>query len=178
MPKHALLTATLMLGLCTLPACATAGRAVVGTVGTAAKTTISTAGTATRVAARAAGAAGNVAIDAASTGQRTAATATTGAANGAAREGGKLAVRGIASAGQAGFRAMTADDSSVSEDVLAHRAGLAMNYPREEMTIGNVFQTGARTDFLAVSPQGQAANCYVMQESGTVSNAACQAVAE
>jgi len=174
MPKHALLTATLMLGLCTLPACATAGRAVVGTVGTAAKTTISTAGTATRVAARTAGAAGNVAIETTSMGQRTAAAAATGAVNGAAREGGKLAVRGLASAGQAGFRAMTADDSSVSEETLAHRAGLALQYPRKELTIGNVFEAGTRTDFLAISPQGEAANCYVIQEAGTVSSALCQ----
>lgn len=174
MHKRPLLTLALISSLIMLPACAAAGSAVVGTVGTAAKVAVGTAGTATNVAVRTAGAAGNVAIGTASIGQRAAASAATGAANGAAREGGRLAVRGAASAGQAGFRAMMNGDSSVSQETLAQRAGLSLSYPRTELTIGNVYEEGTRTDFTALSPHGEAANCYVMQERGTVTDAICQ----
>lgn len=163
-----------LAALLILPACATATRAAVGTVGTAGRVAAGTAGAATKVAIGTAGAAGNVAIATASTGQRTAAAAATGAANGAAREGGKLAVRGLASAGQAGFRAMMRDDSSISGDTLAHRAGLTLNYPREDLTIGNVFEDGNRTDFTALSKQGEAANCYVVIADGAVGDAICK----
>ena len=175
MRRRPLLTATLILGLCTLPtACVSAGRAVVGTVGTAGKVAVGTAGAATRVAVGTAGAAGSVAVGAVSTGQRTAAAAATGAANGAAREGGKLAVQSVAAAGQAGFRAMTRDDSAISEETLAHRAGLTLQYPRENLSIGNVFEDGNRTDFTALSAQDEAANCFVVRVDGAVGDAVCR----
>lgn len=163
MQKYPLLTAMLLLGLVSLPACATAGRAVVGTVGTAGRVAVGTAGVA-----------GTAAVKTASTGSRVAASAATGAANGAAREGGKLAVRGVAAMGRAGFRAMRRDDSSISEDTLAHRAGLTLAYPREDLSIGNVFEDGDRTDYIALSPDGSAANCYVTRDENTVSDATCQ----
>lgn len=174
MHKHPVMTLALICGLTLLPACVTAGKAVVGTVGTATKVAVGTAGAATKVAVGTAGAAGNAAIGTATLGQRTAGAAATGAANGAAREGGRLAVRGVATAGQAGFRAMTSGDSSVSEDTLAHRAGLTLSYPHEDLSVGNVLEEGTRTDYTVISPDGQAANCYVLRERGTVGDATCR----
>lgn len=157
-----------------LSGCITAGRAFVGTMGTATKVAAGTAGTAAKVAVETAGAAGSAVIGTATIGQSTAGAAASGTANGAAREGGRFAVRGLASAGQAGFRAMTTEDSSVSEATLAHRAGLTLSYPYKDLSIGNVFEEGARTDYTVVSFDGQAANCYVLKERGTVSDALCR----
>ena len=163
MKKSALLTSLCLAGLLMTPACATAARTAIGTVGTATKVAVGTAG-----------AAGTVAIKTAGLGQQAAAAAATGATNGAAREGGKLAVRGVAAAGQAGFRAMTADDSSVSGETLAHRAGLTLEYPHQDLSIGNVLEEGTRTDYTVVSADGEVANCYVMRERGTVGDATCR----
>ena len=163
-----------LIALLVLPACATATRAAVGTVGATGRVVAGTAGAATKVAIGTAGVAGNAAIATASTGQRTAAAAATGAANGAAREGGKLAVRGVASAGRAGFSAMMQGDSSISEETLAHRAGLTLSYPREDLSIGNVFEDGNRTDFTALSLQGETANCFVLTADGAVGDAVCR----
>ena len=174
MRKNTLLTATLILGICTLPACVSAGQAVVGTVGTATKVAVGTAGVATKVAIGTAGAAGTEAIGTAAIGQRTVTAAATGAANGAAREGGKLAVRGVAAAGRAGFTAMMRDDSSISEETLAHRAGLTLYYPRDALDVGNVFEDGDRTDYTVISAEGEAANCYVVREGNAVMDAVCQ----
>jgi len=163
MPHPLFLTASLMAALISLPACSTAAGAVAGTVGATSRAAIGTAGAAGKVAVKTAGAT-----------QSVAAAAATGAVSGASREGGKLAVRGVAAAGQAGFRAMRADDSSISEETLAHRAGLTLGYPREGLTIGNVYEEGARTDFTALSEEGEAANCYVMQDQNSVTSATCQ----
>ena len=150
----------------------------VSSCATAAKTAIGTVGTATRVAVSTAGVAGKTAIRGASATQRIAAGAAGSAANGAANEGGKLAVRGVAAAGQAGFRAMMADDSSVSENTLAHRAGLTLEYPHQDLAIGNVLEEGTRTDYTVISLEGEAANCYVLQERGTVGDATCRTAAQ
>ena len=166
MKSHSLLLGASLLCVFSLSACATAAR-----------TAISTAGVATKVAVGTAGAAGNVAIRTAGLGQQAVAAAATGAANGAAREGGKLAVRGVAAAGQAGFRAMTATDSSVSGETLAHRAGLTLEYPHQDLTVGNVLEEGTRTDYTVISSEGEAANCYVLNNSGTVSDAICRPAA-
>lgn len=163
MHSKPLLLALCLTGLLTIPACATAARTAVGTVGVASRAAIGTAG-----------AAGTVAVKTAGLGQQAVAAAATGAANGAAREGGKLAVRGVAAAGQAGFRAMMAGDSSVSENTLAHRAGLTLSYPHEDLSVGNVLEEGTRTDYTVISNDGQAANCYVLRERGTVGDATCQ----
>ena len=153
------LTASLIAALLILSGCSTAAGAV---------------GTASRVAIGSAGAAGQVAVKTAGATPSVAKAAATGAASGASREGGKLAVRGIASAGKAGFRAMTAGDSSVSEETLAHRAGLTLGHPREGLTVGNVYEDGDRTDFTALSEYGEMANCYVVRDQTAVSNAVCQ----
>jgi len=163
MPRSSFLATTLAAALICLPACTTAAGAVVGTVATASRTAIGTAGAAGKVAVQSAGATQSVAIAAAK-----------GAAGGASNEGGKLAVQGVAAAGQAGFRAMTAGDSSISKETLAHRAGLTLSYPRENLEIGNVYEDGARTDFTAVSEHGEAANCYVLLNQNAVTNATCQ----
>ena len=150
MSNRLTLVTSVCVGLLTLSACATAARTAIGTVGTAGN-----------VAIRTAGAAGTVAVKTAGITQSVAAAAATGAANGAGREAGQLAVQGVAAAGQAGFRAMTSDDSSISEETLAHRASLIMSQPREDLSIGNVYEEGERTDFLAIPANGTAANCYV-----------------
>ena len=167
MPKQSILLGIGFVAILCTPACATAARAAVGTVGAASKAAISTAG-----------AAGTVAVQTASIGQRAASAAATGAASGAAKEGSKLAVRGLANAGEAGFRAMTAKDSSVSEETLAHRAGLTLESPHQDLVMGNVLEEGTRTDYTVVSAEGEAANCYVMQERGTVSDAMCRPAAQ
>lgn len=161
----------LMTALCAsllgLSACATAARTAIGTVGTA-----------SNVAIRTAGAAGTVAVKTAGITQSVATAAATGAANGVGRQTGQLAVQGVAAAGQAGFRAMTSGDSSISEETLAHRASLIMSHSREDLTIGNVYEEGERTDFLAIAATGSAANCFVIRERGTVSDATCRPVPE
>lgn len=167
MTLNCFIKATACLAVLSLPACMTAGKAAIGTVATAGNVAIKTAGTA-----------GQVAIKTAGMTQSVAQAAATGAANGAGREGGKLAVRGLAAAGQAGFRAMMADDSSISEETLAHRAGLTLSYPREDLAVGNVYEEGDRTDYTVISLEGEAANCYVLRTRGTVGDATCQPAGE
>lgn len=163
MPRSHFFSLAFCAALLVFPACSTTANAIVGTVGTASRVAIGTAG-----------AAGTVAIKTAGMTQSVATAAATGAANGTARETGKLAVRGVAATGRAGFRAMTAQDSTISQDTLAHRAGLALDYPREDLSIGNVYEDGDRTDFAAVSTYGETANCYVLRTQGAIGNAICQ----